>query len=925
MTPDDWKKIKTILEAAIDLDPAERPGFLADKCKGNDQMRQEIESLLISDNTNAEFLEVDLPGSIFEIEKPSERIGERVGPYKIVDEIGTGGMGIVYLAERADGAFDQRVALKLIKRGMDSTAILKRFFNERQILASLDHPNIARLIDGGTTKDGLPYFVMEYIDGETILGYTAANQLSIAARLDLFRKICSAVSFAHSNLVVHRDLKPSNILVGKDGNPKLLDFGIAKILKPENDEVLTATQQFAFTPEYASPEQVRGEQLTTSTDVYSLGIILYELLTGNRPYVTASRNISEIVRTVCEAVPLRPSAAVVTALASDPPLNVGNARELRGDLDNIVLKALRKEPERRYSSVEHLSGDIRRHLRGLPVSATPDTWSYRSAKFIRRNRIAFVGAVLVLISLLAGLFTTLHQRNKAQARFNDVRQMANSFLFEFHDSIEDLPGSTPARELVVKRALEYLNQLSQESEGDPTLRRELAAAYNKIGQIQGNSYYSNLGDTDGAMTSYLRALEIRQSLSDADPENRELRHELADSLEGVGDMHYTVNELEKGLEIYERAVAIRKQLVLDDPGNLDYKFALAALLGKRGDISGMEGFPNLGDLPRALESYRHGLAIYEEILKIGPESEKYTAGYAVMLHFYGMLQSTSGDSEGAIENGRRAVAIFESLIAANPNNAKYETQLMAALVFMRYPLVDEKLFDEALSNAKRVIQTMEKQHAADPKNAFIKRSLGVSYNALGRIQTDMGNGAAASENHAKAIRFAEELLAADPQNGENQRDLAMTREFAAEAHAKKGDCLAALENYRKAIEAYGPSSSDDLSATYSGMGKCLASLGRLAEGGETFRKGLPLAEKIALKSPMNVKRQTRLAVFYLEGGRVFAKFAEAGGGPASRAEASELIRKSHQILNELNTSGKLSKLNTHFLEEARLELAKFQT
>ncbi len=925
MTPEDWKQIKVILEAAMELDPDERSAFVADKCQGDDEMRLEIESLLVSDNTSADLLERDLASDIFGNSEALGRVGERIGQYKIVGEIGAGGMGIVYLAERADGAFEQRVALKLIKRGMDSTAILRRFFNERQILASLDHPNIARLIDGGTTEDGLPFIVMEYIDGETILGYAAKSNLTINERLDLFRKVCSAVSFAHSNLVVHRDLKPSNILVGKDGNPKLLDFGIAKILKSESDEAVTATQHFAFTPEYASPEQVRGEQLSTSTDVYSLGIILYELLTGKRPYQTASRNISEIVRTVCEVVPVRPSSVIGIASSSSPRPDIGTARDLRGDLDNIVLKALRKEPERRYSSVEQLSADIRYHLRGLPVAATPDTWSYRAAKFVRRNRIAVGAAGLLVISLTAGLSATAYQANKAQRRFNDVRQMANSFLFEFHDSIEDLPGSTPARELVVKRALEYLNQLSQESEGDATLSRELATAYYKIGQIQGNSYYSNLGDTDGAMTSYLRSLEIRQRLSNADPSNPELRHELADSLEGIGDMHYTVNDLEKGLESYERAVAIRERLILDDPENLDYKYSLAGVLGKRGDISGMEGFPNLGDLPRALESYRRGLAIYEEILKVSPNSEKYTSGYATMLHFYGMLQSTSGDNIGAIENGRRAVAIFESLIASNPNNAKYETHLMAALVFMRYPLVDEKLFDEAISNAHRVIQTMEKQYAADPKNAFFKRSLGVSYNALGRIQTDMGNGAAAGENHAKALRIAEELFAADPQNGENQRDLAMSREFAAEAQAKKGDCAAALEYYRKALEAYGPSAGEDLSAVYSGMGKCLASVGKLAEAAETVRKALPLAEKTALKSPMNVKRQTRLAIFYLEGGRIIAKLAVAAGGPAVRTEASELLGKSHQILNDLNTAGKLSKLNAHYLEEVRLELGKLQS
>ena len=275
MTPEKWKHIKGILEHAVELPAAEREAFLDDECSGDHELRAEIESLLAKNDTNDVFLESDLSQSILEDIAGESRIGERIGNYKIIREIGSGGMGSVYLADRADGAFEQKVAIKLIKRGMDSTAILKRFVNERQILASLEHPNIAHLIDGGTTDDGLHFFVMEYVEGENILEYSASRGMGLNDKLDLFRKVCSAVSFAHQNLIVHRDLKPSNILVTADGSPKLLDFGIAKILRPATDEAVTVTEHFVFTPEYASPEQVRGEKLTTGTDVYSLGIILY--------------------------------------------------------------------------------------------------------------------------------------------------------------------------------------------------------------------------------------------------------------------------------------------------------------------------------------------------------------------------------------------------------------------------------------------------------------------------------------------------------------------------------------------------------------------------------------------------------------------------------------------------------------------------
>ena len=457
MNSEEWKEVKEVLEGALELPPTERGPFLDLRCGGNIELRSEVDSLLTADDTRANLLEFDAASAIFSAEASSSRIGERVGPYEIIEELGTGGMGVVFLAKRVEGSFDQIVALKLIKRGMDSEAILDRFVNERQILASLEHPNIAHLIDGGTTDDGLPYFVMEYVEGEAIDQYVERSDIGLGERLDLFREVCSAVSFAHQNLVIHRDLKPSNILITKDGKVKLLDFGIAKLLKTDGD-LQTATQYFVFTPEYASPEQVRGEQLTTATDIYSLGVILYELLSGNRPYNTGGKSISDIIKAVCETEPERPSSVVLRPRLEEQnstaenkgqitydkrsatrPRSAIGIPQLKGDLDNIILKALRKEPERRYSSVEQFADDIRRHRAGLPVTATPDTWGYRATKFIRRNRVGVASAALILITLFAGLFATLYQRNRAQRRFNDVRQLANSFLFEFHDSIKDLP------------------------------------------------------------------------------------------------------------------------------------------------------------------------------------------------------------------------------------------------------------------------------------------------------------------------------------------------------------------------------------------------------------------------------------------------------------------------------------------------------
>ena len=376
---------------------------------------------------------------------PEPRPGQRIGPYDIGEKVAQGGMGAVYRAIRADGHFQQQVALKLVRRGMDTEQVLRHFRNERQILASLAHPNIARLLDGGSTDDGRPYFVMEYIEGSPLDEYCETHKLSIASRLELFLVICSAVHYAHQRLVVHRDIKPGNILVTSDGQPKLLDFGIAKITA---SQPVTGTMTAAdmMTPEYASPEQLRGEPITTASDIYSLGLLLYYLLTGRCPHRSASRAPLEIARLLSEE-PEKPS------VVAPKPLR----RRLAGDLDSIVLKALRKEPEQRYSSVEQFASDIRRHLEGSPVIARKGAASYHVFKFAKKHKAGIAAAALVFVTLAGGLAATAWEarvaraeRARAERRFNDVRKLANSLLFQLHDLIEDLPGSTPARSFLVK-------------------------------------------------------------------------------------------------------------------------------------------------------------------------------------------------------------------------------------------------------------------------------------------------------------------------------------------------------------------------------------------------------------------------------------------------------------------------------------------
>lgn len=407
-----YARAQELFQDAADLSLAERNALLDQHCAEDSELRREVEALLAADPDADGFMEkpiAAIPSDLFP-ENPAERLaGQRFGPYEVIREIGRGGLGTVYLAKRADDEYHKEVALKLVRRGLDTEDVVRRFRNERQILAQLDHPNIARLLDGGTSDDERPFFVMEHVRGEPLIRFCETHRLSLARRLELFRKVCAAVSYAHQNLVIHRDLKPSNILVTEEGAPKLLDFGIAKLLTPEN-ELMTQTVPAlrVMTPEYASPEQIKGGAITTSSDVYSLGVLLYELLTGQKPYRLTSRTTEEISRAIPEQAPRRPS--------DHQQSEISNQKSLRGDLDNIILMALRKEPERRYPSVEHFSEDIRRHLAGLPVIAHKDTLGYRSGKFLQRHKTGALAAALVLLTIVAGVFAVARQARIAAAQ-----------------------------------------------------------------------------------------------------------------------------------------------------------------------------------------------------------------------------------------------------------------------------------------------------------------------------------------------------------------------------------------------------------------------------------------------------------------------------------------------------------------------------
>ena len=671
MSAERWTKVKQVTSDALERPDSDRPAWLAEACAGDEPLRREVESLLLAHARAADFLEAPaivaggaaeaMAVATFQDSTPAVA-GLTIGPYRIIRELGQGGMAVVYLAERADAAFEKEVAIKIVRGGPASNSLMQRFFEERRILASLDHPNIARLLDGGTTEDGLPYVVMECVEGTPLDEYCEARALALGPRLALFRQVCAAVQYAHQHLVIHRDLKARNILVTADGTPKLLDFGIAKLLEPDlapGDE--TRTDYRALTLETASPEQVRGEPMTVTSDVYSLGGLLYRLLTGQSPYGPKQRTDADLTRAICEEMPVRPSVAAP----------IERRRQLRRDLDSIVLKALRKEPERRYSSVQDFSEDVRRHLEGLPISARRDTVGYQAGRLIHRHPLGIVSAALVFVTLISATAITARQARiaerehlDAERRFNQVRKLAHAVLFDYHDAIAALPGSATIRERMVKDALEYLDTLSAVSSDDATLQRELASAYEKVGNVQGPPGRANLGNLVGALASHGKALAIRTRLAASSRAGPSAKRELARSYAAIGELSQITGDIPAALEHYRSAFAVFDSIPGQsaehdrglpssaDPGDRTLKRDLAIARIALGDA-----LADAGDLHEALEAQRSALALLEPL--VTPTD----------------APSRLGDRADALNWYRRALAIREELVEATPDSTEQRTQL----------------------------------------------------------------------------------------------------------------------------------------------------------------------------------------------------------------------------------------------------------
>ena len=835
----------------VDLPVEERHGLLESLCAHDDELRADVESLLASDCDSGTVIAEAVQSEasmLFDLEPLP---GKRVGAYRIVREIGRGGMGAVFLATRDDEVFQKRVAIKVVKPGMDTAEVLDRFRYERQILASLEHPYIARLFDGGSTDEGLPFFVMEYIEGDPVNVFCRGKTLNNRARCELFLKILNAVSYAHRNLVVHRDLKPGNIFVTPDGIPMLLDFGVAKLISGNGDGGHTATTLLRpFTPEYASPEQVLGLSVTTSTDIYSLGAVFYELLTDRRAQPILTPTPSEIERAVCEMEVPRPSLV---------------APSVDEDLDNIVLMAMRKEPERRYHSADQFAEDIERYLSGRAILARQDSVTYRLRKFLGRNRLEIATVTVLILGLSGGLAVSLYQTRRAgealkiaesqrllalhensrataearraedalasearqraiaerqttiaeeerdvaqretavaDERVTDLFELANRTLFDVHDSVAKLPGSMDARKEIVKTTLDYLERLRQQTGLDDRMRLMLSAAYEKIAVIQGSYYTPSLQDFDGAEASLRKSIELLLPLYERNPKDTEvtkryldIQIELADDLEEAGKP--------EAIAMYTRLLPIARRLAQETPCDLDCERKESTI---ENQLS--HAYSQLDD-PRTVEHAEREESLTRDLLSRHPGNADLRRDYAISLSSAANAQKLYGNLERAAEGYRESIQIREELLKADATDN--ETRRGLFIAYGNYAgllgvptSANLGQPTEARAMAERCVTMARESVAADAKDATARFDLAMALGTLGMIDPPAGGVKDSLATLQEVVGLMEEAVKTDPQSAFYATQLALILEHQGHRLESLLRTPEAIGSYRKSLATLTP-------------------------------------------------------------------------------------------------------------------------
>jgi serine/threonine-protein kinase len=805
VTSERWRRIEELFERALELEPAARPTALAAASAGDEALRSEVETLLAAHAQAGSFLErpaLERPQGTAPEPPPGPAGERRAGPYRLVRELGRGGGGRVFLGERADREYEGRVAVKVLAAPLASPRLLERFRRERQILADLDHPNIARLLDSGTLPEGVPYLVMELVEGVPIDEYCDRHALGVEARLRLCRQVCQAVQYAHRNLVVHRDLKPANVLVTADGTPKLLDFGIAKLLEPGDAAEAPATRTWhrALTPRYASPEQVHGEPVTTATDVYSLGVLLYELLTGRSPYgLEEDATLARVLEGVTEREPVRPSqAAVGDEAARRRGLSPRQLRRrLEGDLDIILLEALRKDPARRYASAEALAEDLRRHLENLPVLARREAVLYRAGKFVRRNRLA-TGLVAALLILALGFAAAAALQARRVARERDKAEEALAFLVDVFRGSDPLarPPAPGAPEPTAREVLDRgAERVERDLAGRPVVQATLLDA---IGDV-----YRSLALYDRAEPLLRQALDLRRSHLPPD------HPEIADSLMHLAELHLARAELE--------------------PAEALFREALEARVERHGRSHPVvaESLEGLGRVLRKAQRFEEAEAALREAVEITrPAVDEGDPRAANALMSLATLRSFRGDPGEAESLTREALAIrLASLGESHPAVAESREEL-AVYLQQRGAIAEAEEHLRAALGIWRA--ALDEEH---PTYLISLNNLALHLLGEGRAE--------------EAEPLLREVLAVRSQTLDSSDSrLAVSRNNLAVLLTDRGELDEALELYRENLEGLRSAFGDRhiyVAGSHHQIGHTLREQGRLDEAEEHLRRALELS------------------------------------------------------------------------------------
>jgi non-specific serine/threonine protein kinase/serine/threonine-protein kinase len=796
--PDLWPRVTDLMLRALEVPEREHRAWIETEAAGDAELAAEVLRLLHAHQGASEFLEQPLlaePGAAAAVEAALQTraqgiftAGTEIGHYRILREIGRGGMGAVYLGARADDVFDKQVAVKVVPGALVSDALRERFARERHLLAALDHPGIARVLDGGSTSNGLQYLVMEYVDGIPIDTYCDRHGLETAARLRLFVEVCRAVQYAHDHLIVHRDLKVSNVLVNVEGRPKLLDFGIAKLLAASEGPAETRTTLLqAWTPETASPEQVRGEQTTIATDVYGLGALLFRLLTGRAVFYLSGRDAVERARIVCEATPERPSTVAKA---------IGKCRipAISGELDAITLKALHKLPARRYRSAEHLAEDIERHLTHRPVLAAPDSWAYRLRKLVARHPIVTAASAVAVTALAALTVVALWQarraeleRDRAQARLTDVRRLANTLIFDLYDRVENSPNVTPLRRFIVQQGLAYLDRLAADAAGDPQLSVELAEAYARLARVQGLRGQSNLGDTESAVSSLNKARALLVPLRSASTVSVEIQ--LAD-LRMLRHLASILSDVDRARSLMDEAIERTEALNRRYPDRADVRESLAnvyfyAALVARGDAA----------LPLWTEANR----AFGEVVARVPDDPTQLRNLALTEKYIGGAHHAAGRLDLARAHYERALVLDRQVAKARPGDRQTAMDLAFDLGNLAAILTEGMPQDLAQAAAlyRESLGLRERASAQDPLDVFARQAVGFCVMRLSQVSLQLGDVAAALTYGRRAVDAYESLPDAGQVSRKGLAWLAFGR-----AVGEAGRRAEACDAFRRAHEYY---------------------------------------------------------------------------------------------------------------------------